>query len=270
MRLCSHMTLRIPVMFVAFTASFPALAGEGTSWRDIDFKSCPLNDTLRVAGDASASNYMALQGCAARIVIAPKAPIQAQPNVARIIGVKEEKAAKARKRRDARSDERLAEPPPGTERISAMLDRPIRLGRISGGRISSDFDAHILASARAHRIDPLFLHAIIGQESTYKPQALSHAGARGLMQIMPGTGARFGVATTALYDPATNIDTGAKLLKSLQGRYGKDFNLILAAYNAGEGAVARYGNAIPPYRETQDYVVKVMGRYAALRGVPGR
>ncbi len=265
MRLCSHMTLRIPVIFVAFTVAAPALAGETTSWRDIDFKSCPLNDRLRVADDASASHYMALQGCAARIVIAPKAPIRAQPNVARIIGVKEDKAAKARKRRAVRNDERLAEPPPGTERINAMLDRPIRLGRIDPG-----FNAHILASARAHRIDPLFLHAIIGQESTYKPQALSHAGARGLMQIMPGTGARFGVATTALYDPATNIDTGARLLKSLQGRYGKDFNLILAAYNAGEGAVAKYGNAIPPYRETQDYVVKVMGRYAALRGGVGQ
>ena len=86
------------------------------------------------------------------------------------------------------------------------------------------------------------------------------------MQIMPGTGARFGVARDALYDPATNIETGARLLKSLQKRYGKDFDLILAAYNAGEGAVARYGNQIPPYRETQDYVVKVMARYAALRG----
>lgn len=265
MRLCSHMTLRIPVIFVAFTVAFPAVAGESTSWRDIDFQSCPLNDTLRVADDASARNYVALQGCAARIVIAPRAPIRAQPDVARIIGVKEEKAGKTRKRRAGRSDERLAEPPPGTERISAMLDRPIRLGRIDPG-----FNAHILASARAHHIDPLFLHAIIGQESTYRPQALSHAGARGLMQIMPGTGARFGVATTALYDPATNIDTGARLLKSLQGRYGKDFNLILAAYNAGEGAVAKYGNAIPPYRETQDYVVKVMGRYAALRGGAGQ
>ena len=123
---------------------------------------------------------------------------------------------------------------------------------------------------RQHRIDPLFLHAIIGTESTYRASALSHAGARGLMQIMPGTGARFGVAQDALYDPATNIETGARLLKSLQKRYGKDFDLILAAYNAGEGAVARYGNQIPPYRETQDYVVKVMARYAALRGGAAR
>lgn len=206
---------------------------------------------------------MALQGCAARIVVAPRAAIQPAPDVARIIGVKEEKAAKRTKRRESK----LAEPPPGTQRISAMLDRPVRMGRLNG-RTNPLFNPHIMASARNYRIDPLFLHAIIGTESTYAPGALSHAGARGLMQIMPGTGARFGVATDALYDPATNIDTGARLLKSLQKRYGKDFSLILAAYNAGEGAVARYGNSIPPYRETQDYVVKVMNRYAALRAVP--
>lgn len=207
---------------------------------------------------------MALQGCAARIVVAPRAPIQGAPDVARIIGVKEDKPKKRPRGRDGK----LAEPPPGTVRISAMLDRPVRIGRMNG-RTASMFNPHILASAQAHRIDPLFLHAIIGTESTYVPGAVSHAGARGLMQIMPRTGARFGVATDALYDPAINIETGARLIKSLQKRYGKDFNLILAAYNAGEGAVARYGNAIPPYRETQDYVVKVMNRYAALRAVPG-
>lgn len=250
-------TLLVSIYFTGQTAS-----AQTSNWRSIDFGSCPLNSNLRVADNSSASSYVALQGCAARIVVPPRAAVRDQPDVARIQGVNDKDDKKSR--RAKRKQTALAAPPPGTRRVSAMLDRPVRLGRTG-----SAFDRHILASARAYRIDPLFLHAIIGQESTYRPQALSHAGARGLMQIMPGTGARFGVETTALYDPATNIDTGARLLKSLQKRYGRDFNLILAAYNAGEGAVARHGNAVPPYRETQDYVVKVMGRYATLRGVAG-
>lgn len=253
-------SIAIGGLFMAGTA----MAQDNVSWRNIDFGSCPLNSTLRVADAASAGGYMALQGCAAKIVSAPKRPISTTPDVARIIGVKEEKSKTRSTRKTARRDAELAEPPAGTQRVSAMLDRPIKLSRMD-----RSFDPHVLASAQAHRIDPLFLHAIIGTESTYAPAALSHAGARGLMQIMPGTGTRFGVAQDALYDPATNIETGAKLLKSLQKRYGRDFNLILAAYNAGEGAVARYGNRVPPYRETQAYVVKVMNRYAALRGGSG-
>jgi hypothetical protein len=249
----------IAITFIGGTAS----AEDGVSWRDIDFGSCPLHSNLRVAGQDSVNSYMALQGCAARIVAAPRTPVRSTPDVARIIGVSEDK--KPRKR----GKTVLAEPPAGTRRVSAMLEQPIRIGRLRGF-INRDFDPHIQASAQAYRIDPLFLHAIIGTESTYAPGAISHAGARGLMQIMPGTGARFGVASEALYDPATNIDTGARLLKSLQKRYGKDFDLILAAYNAGEGAVERYGNRIPPYRETQDYVVKVMSRYAALRSGSGQ
>lgn len=263
MRICSKSFRRLFILLVSSSVAGPALAGDHVSWRDIDFGSCPLNGTLRVAEGSATVDSMALQGCAARIVVAPKSPIRTAPDVARIIGVKEEKAGKPGKRRGGK----LAEPPPGTERISAMLDTPIRIGRLNAWT-SPLFDPHILASARAYRIDPLFLHAIIGTESAYHPGAVSHVGARGLMQIMPGTGARFGVATAALRDPATNIDTGARLLKALQKRYGRDFNLILAAYNAGEGAVARYGNAIPPYRETQAYVVKVMNRYAALRAAP--
>lgn len=259
MHIHSDLILKLPISFITITIANPALAGD-VDWRDIDFRSCPLTSTLRVAQGSSMVDSMALQGCAARIVIAPRTPIQSAPAVARIIGVKEDKPKKPTGNRDGKQ----AEPPPGTVRISAMLNRPVRIGRMN-----SLFDPHILASARAHRIDPLFLHAIIGTESSYVPGAVSHVGARGLMQIMPGTGARFGIATDALYDPAINIETGARLIKSLQKRYGKDFNLILAAYNAGEGAVARYGNAIPPYRETQDYVVKVMNRYAALRAAPG-
>jgi Transglycosylase SLT domain len=126
------------------------------------------------------------------------------------------------------------------------------------------YDDMIGGIATSHRIDPLFLHAVIYQESRYRPTAISHAGATGLMQIMPGTGRMLGVQPRRLSDPLTNIDAGARLLRRLHGKYGGNFELILAAYNAGEGAVEKYGNAIPPYRETQDYVKKVMAKYSEL------
>lgn len=244
-----------------------ASAQDEISWSAIDFQSCPLNSPLRVADKSTAIQYMSLQGCSARIVAVPPAPIQMQPEVARIVGVKaDEPAAPGRGgagHGGRRAADPVAPPPPGTRRIAYMP------GLAALPRIDMSYDPHVQAAAAAYRIDPLFLHAIIGTESTYVPHALSHAGARGLMQIMPATGQQFGVAREALYDPATNIDTGARLLKRLQARYGNNFQLILAAYNAGEGAVARYGNQVPPYRETQDYVVKVMGRYQALRAQPG-
>lgn len=132
------------------------------------------------------------------------------------------------------------------------------------------FDIEIRQVAARHRIDPFFLHALVATESSYRPQAVSRAGALGLMQIMPGTGARLGADRSALLDPAANLDAGARHLKQLQSRYGRDFALILGAYNAGEGAVARYGNHVPPYPETRHYVAEVMRRYGELRiGGPG-
>nr|WP_247712070.1 lytic transglycosylase domain-containing protein [Qipengyuania qiaonensis] len=131
------------------------------------------------------------------------------------------------------------------------------------------YDNQIASAAQRHAIDPLLLHAIIRQESNYRSNARSHAGAIGLMQIMPGTGARFGTATTQLYDPVSNVDTGARLLRTLNARYRGNLDLMLAAYNAGEGAVARYGNRIPPFRETQDYVRKVKLHYSRLAAENG-
>lgn len=253
---------KIPLLILAAAGTIftnTAIAEDDVRWKDIDFGTCPLNAPLRVADTSSTGNYVALGGCAASIVIAPKAPIATGPTVARIVGIKAEKKPAAGKKRSRRAAPATVVP----------QDAPVEAMRPIAYRTDASYpayDSHVQATAAAYRIDPLFLHAIIGTESTYAPRAISHAGARGLMQIMPATGARFGVARSALYDPATNIDTGARLLKSLQQRYGRNFNLILAAYNAGEGAVQRYGNAIPPYRETQAYVVKVMNRYAALRG----
>ncbi len=131
-------------------------------------------------------------------------------------------------------------------------------------RYKTGYDDLIGQVAQRHRIDPLLLHAVIKQESGYRYTARSHVGAQGLMQIMPGTGAMLGVSRENLNDPHTNVDAGARLLRKLAIKYDGNFDLVLAAYNAGEGAVQKYGNRIPPYRETQDYVRKVMGNYYQL------
>jgi hypothetical protein len=131
------------------------------------------------------------------------------------------------------------------------------------------YDDLIGSIATSQRIDPLFLHAVIYQESRYRTTAVSHAGATGLMQIMPGTGRLLGVHPRRLSDPLTNVDAGARLLRKLHRKYGGNFELILAAYNAGEGAVEKYGNTVPPYRETQDYVKKVMAKYSELLAEQG-
>jgi Transglycosylase SLT domain len=118
-----------------------------------------------------------------------------------------------------------------------------------------------------HNIDPLFLQAIAKAESSHNRFAISPVGARGLMQLMPATARRYAKFSdvSVLNDPHTNVSISAAYLKSLQSRYGNNLQLILAAYNAGEGAVAKYGNTIPPYRETQNYVVKVLGYYNKFR-----
>jgi soluble lytic murein transglycosylase-like protein len=114
----------------------------------------------------------------------------------------------------------------------------------------------IEAAARRHGLMPELLHAVIRTESAYKADALSHAGASGLMQLMPGTAKRFGVER--IWDPAQNIEGGAAYLRFLLNLFDHDLRLALAGYNAGEGAVKRYGNQIPPYPETQGYVRKVL------------
>ena len=122
----------------------------------------------------------------------------------------------------------------------------------------------IEAAAERHRVDPELLHAVIRVESAYDPRARSPAGACGLMQLMPATAQRFAVRD--VWDPAQNIEGGVAFLRVLIDRFGGDLKLVLAAYNAGEGAVAKYGNRIPPYRETQHYVLRVLG-YLGPEGV---
>ena len=118
-----------------------------------------------------------------------------------------------------------------------------------------------------YNIDPLLLHAIAEVESHFNPNAISAAGAKGLMQIMPTTARRFGMNNpdTQLFNPRDNLRICSNYLRSLHSLFGNDIPLILAAYNAGESAVIKYGNTIPPYSETQRYVTKVMRRYLELK-----
>ncbi|MED5621608.1 lytic transglycosylase domain-containing protein [Ideonella sp. BN130291] len=125
--------------------------------------------------------------------------------------------------------------------------------------------------AAAYDIDPLLLHAIAHVESRHNPQAVSHAGALGVMQVMPATARRFGVGDprSQLLDPDVSLEVSSAYLKTLQGRFGNNLALVLAAYNAGEGAVERHGRSIPPYAETRGYVQAVLAQYRALRASLG-
>ncbi len=126
------------------------------------------------------------------------------------------------------------------------------------------FAGAISRIAGKNRLDPALIHAVISAESAFNPKAVSHAGAQGLMQLMPATAQRFGVSNP--FDPVSNVNGGAKYLRWLLDRF-KNLNLALAAYNAGEGAVERYGNKIPPFKETQTYVARVLKFYQHYRRV---
>ena len=121
------------------------------------------------------------------------------------------------------------------------------------------FAVEIAAVARSQDLPEGLIHAVIATESAYDPNAVSRAGAVGLMQLMPATAKRYGV--TNRRDPASNLSGGTRYLKYLLERFGYDLELALAGYNAGEGAVEKYGNQIPPFSETQSYVRKVIKLY---------
>jgi soluble lytic murein transglycosylase-like protein len=130
---------------------------------------------------------------------------------------------------------------------------PAVAGTGSGG--DGPFKAEIDAAAQKYGIDPALLRGLIRQESNFDPNARSGAGAVGLSQLMPGTAASLGV--TNPLDPAQSIDAGARYLRQQLDAFGGDVQKALAAYNAGPGAVKRYGG-VPPYGETQNYVRQVM------------
>lgn len=132
----------------------------------------------------------------------------------------------------------------------------------SGGFLKANlkrFSSIVEEAAKTYQLEPALLHAVITAESSYNPNALSPKGATGLMQLMPATARRYGVSN--IWDPNQNIFGGAQYLRYLLQLFNNDMSLAVAAYNAGEHNVMKYGNRIPPFRETIDYVPKVLGLF---------
>jgi len=157
---------------------------------------------------------------------------------------------------------------PSSGRLVRKLVAPAaRAGEGSGLSAAGIFrsrtriDRLVEEAARRHSVDPLLIRSVIEVESNYNPFATSPKGAEGLMQLIPSTARRFGVRNS--FDPSENIDGGVRYLKYLQGLF-QDDRLALAAYNAGEAAVTRH-RRIPPYPETQDYVLRVGSKYGEMK-----
>lgn len=144
---------------------------------------------------------------------------------------------------------------------SIVMAAGTSMGEFTTG--DATIDSYILTSSLRYNIDPLLIYAQMHQESSFKLKATSYKGARGLMQLMPATALRFGV--TNIYEPKQNIDAGVKYMRWLMDKFGQNVSLALAGYNAGEGAVMKYGNQIPPYNETREYVRRITARYNAIR-----
>ena len=153
-----------------------------------------------------------------------------------------------------------ASAPPGGE----ARDKPAPGSAVDTGA-GRRYGLVVAQAAGQYGIDAALLHAVISVESGYNPKAVSRRGAAGLMQLMPETAKRFGVAD--VFDPADNVRAGAQYLTYLLKLFDHDLPLALAAYNAGEAAVIKYGRRIPPYRETAAYVPKVVGFYQKFRAL---
>lgn len=149
------------------------------------------------------------------------------------------------------------------KRLLRLTSMPINpsLGGFTTG--DADIDNFIVDSGKRNSVDPLLLYSIMHQESSFKTRAMSYKGARGLMQLMPPTAVRFGV--TNIWDPKQNIEGGARYMHFLLDLFDGDVSLALAGYNAGEGAVMKYGFKVPPYSETQEYVRRIGRRYSLIR-----
>jgi soluble lytic murein transglycosylase-like protein len=135
----------------------------------------------------------------------------------------------------------------------------------SGGawlKKSTQYEPMIRRAAQSAAVRPELVRAVIVVESAFNPRAVSKRGAVGLMQLKPATARRYGVADA--FDPEQNVMAGARYLRDLLARYGNNLELTLAAYNAGEDAVERYGRSIPPFSETRRYVPAVLHVYHAL------
>jgi soluble lytic murein transglycosylase-like protein len=173
------------------------------------------------------------------------------------------KSSAKRVRLTARS---LAPTLPASEVVPEVRPRALMaVGKSLDGFSTGDamIDSLIVDSGTRHGVDPVLLYAIMHRESSFKRRAISYKGARGLMQLMPATAARFGVRD--IFDPRQNIEAGTRYMRFLLNFFGGDVRLALAGYNAGEGAVLKYGRRIPPYNETQEYVKRIWQRYTMMR-----
>ncbi len=153
-------------------------------------------------------------------------------------------------------------PPPPPDPVVEVVAEAVETGLIplrfeeSQPVPEGPYGSLIYETAKRHQVNPQVVAALIRQESAGKVRAVSHKGARGLMQLMPATAQRFGVRKDQLFEPKHNLEAGVRYLSWLMDQFPNDLAKILAAYNAGEGAVARY-KGIPPYRETQNYVRRI-------------
>ena len=158
--------------------------------------------------------------------------------------------------------------------LMSIQSAPVRAGRADAALFTREaraavpprFSAIVQEASRAHGVDARLIAAVVGQESAWNPAAVSPVGARGLMQLMPATGRYLGVRD--FFNPRENIFAGTRYLRTLLDTFDGDLELVLAAYNAGPGAVATH-RGIPPYRETRNYVAKVKSSYERARSNPG-
>jgi transglycosylase-like protein with SLT domain len=151
------------------------------------------------------------------------------------------------------------EPVPATEAVAEAIEAsaiPLRFEEAEAKVPDGPYGSMIYEAARRHSVNPQVVAALIRAESAGNPRAVSHKGARGLMQLMPATAERFGTRKEKLYDPQENLEAGIRYLSWLVEQFPGDLSKVLAAYNAGENAVWRYGG-IPPYRETRNYVRRI-------------
>jgi soluble lytic murein transglycosylase-like protein len=158
----------------------------------------------------------------------------------------------------------VGDPPPPRPRIrrttSAAMGYTATNPSAFANLIDPSYERLAHAASQTYKVPHALLMAVMHAESHFNPRARSPVGAVGLMQIMPPTGRRYGVYSN-LANPAINIDVGVRYLKDLLILFDGNEQLAVAAYNAGEGAVIKYGRRIPPYAETQAYVPKVMSLY---------
>jgi soluble lytic murein transglycosylase-like protein len=169
----------------------------------------------------------------------------------------------------SRLDEPAQSPRPGEtsqtpEAPSQVIASPSPPPVYEPVRLNVRYEPIIRSAAERHNVSPVLVAAVARVESDFDPFSHSHKNARGVMQVIPETGARFGVSADDLFDPERNIGAGTAYLAWLLDRYRGDVDLALAAYNAGEGAVDKY-RGIPPYRETQQYVRKVRKAFYAMQ-----